>query len=365
MLNEVLNIIKLNKNKAALVLIIPALLITPGCGKRKAPLPPVGKVSPRVEINGSQQGDIVFLYWNLPKQKIEDRKSFDVTRTDIYRLLEPASSSLILTEEEFSSRSTLIATVPVSEIGLKQQTYADKLEFVGQPARLRYAVRFVNSAGQKAAFSNFLLIEPTAKIADVPQNLILKSEKDFISLSWTAPANNIDGSKPANIIGYNIYRAAGRSDFIILNKLPAAGSEFLDKTFRFGDEYKYFVRTVSLGAEGQPIESLNSVSAVVTAKDIFPPDAPTALTIAAAPKNISIFFTFNSEKDVVGYKIFRTSNQNLPKSEWLPLTPQSIVTNTFQDSAVESGKTYFYFVVAVDEFGNISEPSEVVSETAP
>ncbi|MEO8072430.1 MAG: TolB protein, partial [Acidobacteriota bacterium] len=66
-----------------------------------------------------------------------------------------------------------------------------------------------------------------------------------------------------------------------------------------------------------------------------------------------------------GYRIYRSTNKNLPLAEWQNLTPELLTTNTFQDRQVESGKTYYYYLTAADKAGNISEPSEIVSETAP
>ncbi len=100
-------------------------------------------------------------------------------------------------------------------------------------------------------------------------------------------------------------------------------------------------------------------------KDIFAPSPPSAVTIAAAPNNLSIFFALNLERDVAGYRIYRTTDLNQPKSEWQLLNSQLVLTNTFQDIKVESGKTYYYYLTAVDKAGNISEPSEVFSETTP
>ena len=141
--------------------------------------------------------------------------------------------------------------------------------------------------------------------------------------------------------------------------------KFDDKSFEFGSEYSYFVRTVSLGANGEPLESANSETVKVTPKDTFPPDAPTALTIAAAPSSISIFFATNLERDIAGYKVYRSTDPNLPKTEWNLLTPQLLKTNTFQDANVESGKIYYYYLIAVDKSGNLSPISDVVSETIP
>jgi len=55
----------------------------------------------------------------------------------------------------------------------------------------------------------------------------------------------------------------------------------------------------------------------------------------------------------------------LPLTEWTLLTPDLLKTNTFQDTRVESGKVYYYYLTATDKFGNVSKPSEIVSETVP
>jgi fibronectin type 3 domain-containing protein len=47
------------------------------------------------------------------------------------------------------------------------------------------------------------------------------------------------------------------------------------------------------------------------------------------------------------------------------LTPAVYTKTTFTDQNVEASKTYYYYVIAVDNAGNKSQPSEVVSETVP
>ena len=151
----------------------------------------------------------------------------------------------------------------------------------------------------------------------------------------------------------------------LLNKTPINKLTFSDTKFEFAKVYKYFVRAVSLGGNGQPIESLDSNIIEVQPKDTFAPSAPTAITIAATPNSLSIFFAFNPERDIAGYRIYRSENPNLPKAEWKLLTTNLLTTNTFQDKNVESGKTYYFYLTAVDKFGNVSDISEVVSETIP
>jgi len=371
MLNHLLKLLNINKRISTLIILaftFTALFITLNCGKRKPPLPPVERVAQRAELSGIQRGNKIILSWVMPTRNLSDKSVLNINRIDIYRLSEPQNVSLTLSEEEFASNSTLIATLPVSETDFsrKNLSYIDELQFSEQLARLRYAIRFVNSSGQKAAFSNFLIIEPASKIAGEPTLLTGTVSEQSVNLSWTAPKSNVDDSTPANILGYNIYRSVeGNQITKLLNTKLITDTEFSDKLFEFEKEYIYFVRAVSIGSNGEPVESSNSDTAKIIAKDTFAPSAPTAITIAAAPNNLSIFFAVNPEKDVAGYRIYRSTNPNLPKTEWELLTSEILKTNTFQDKTVESGKTYYYYLVAIDNAKNVSAPSEVVAETAP
>lgn len=304
----------------------------------------------------------------MPVRNASDTDVLNINRADVYRLIEKDNSPLTLSEEEFANNSTLISSIPIkdTDFAKKTLTFVDELKFSGQPIRLRYAIRFVNAQGQKAAFSNFLIIEPTAKTAEAPSDLKAKTTEQAIVLNWNAPNKNVDGSTPANILGYNIYRFTDKAENAkALNQSPITQTEFSDKTFEFNKEYSYFVRTVSLGKNTEPVESSESNTIKILPKDTFAPAAPTAITIAAAPNVLSIFFAVNLEKDIAGYRVYRTTDANLPKADWSLLTAELLETNTFQDKTVESGKTYFYYLVAIDKAGNISQPSEIVSEIAP
>ena len=275
-----------------------ALFLSLACGKRKAPLPPIERVQQRVEISGFQRGNKINLTWQMPARNAQDGSVLNIDHVEIYRLAEEISSSTSLSEEEFASRSTMIYSVPVSDSDFAKKTlsYADSLDFAGQSARLRYSIRFVNASGQRAAFSNFLLIEPTARIAEMPKIMDSKVTESAILVTWNPSQTNVDGSKPVNILGYNLYRSLkGLDNFSLLNKTPINKSSFSDSSFEFGKEYKYYVRAVSLGGNGQPIESLDSNTIEVQPKDTFAPTVPTAITIAATPNSLSIFFAMDSK----------------------------------------------------------------------
>jgi fibronectin type 3 domain-containing protein len=188
-----------------------------------------------------------------------------------------------------------------------------------------------------------------------------------INLSWTAPTRNIDGSQPANILGYNLYRfSQGQDDpgSAPLNSTLISSTSYADRSFKFGENYRYLARTVSLGSNGQQVESLNSNEVSANPKDTYPPAAPVSPTVAPAPGRLSIFFPQNLEADVAGYNIYRSTDPNLPKP-WTKLNDDLLTRTTYQDQKVESGRRYYYYLTAVDTSGNVSAPSEVFSETAP
>lgn len=349
-----------------IALITLALLSSLSCGKRKPPLPPTERVAQRVEIEGFQRGNQVILSWRMPARNASDGSVLNISRADIYRLAEPADAPLVLSEEEFASRSIVIATLPITDadFGLKTISYSDTLQIAGQPARLRYAIRFVNKSGQRAAFSNFLLIEPASRIASNPTSLSAEISQEAVSLTWQGPAANVDGTTPANVFGFNVYRSPSDKEAAkLLNQTPVSDPSYADRFFEFGKDYFYFVRAVSVGSGGAPVESQESNIVKVSPVDTFAPSPPGAITVAASLNSISIFFAINPEKDIAGYKIYRSADEAADKAGWELLTPELLTTNTFQDTRVESGKTYYYYLTATDKTGNVSPPSEIVSET--
>lgn len=346
------------------------LSLAPMCGKRRPPLPPVERIPQRTELlSGAQRGNQVILSWPAPRRNPGGGSVQSIRRVDVYRVAEKTNAPLPMTEDEFAARATLVGSVTYDEIkkATENLTYTDTLELAGEPSRLRYAVRYVNEAGQRAAFSNFLLVEPAAKIAEPPANIRADLSETAITISWEPPKQNIDGSTPVNLLGYNVYRVpASQSEpgQTRINSELVTTAQYQDRNFKFGEKYTYIVRSVSLGTLARPVESLNSNSVEAAPVDIYPPAAPTGLSIGPAPGRLSLFFAANSEPDIAGYLIYRSTDPSLARP-WTLITPAVSTRTTFTDENVDPGKTYHYYVIAVDAAGNKSQPSEVVSETAP
>lgn len=348
-------------------------LLSPACGKRRPPQPPVESVPQRTELlSGVQRGNQVILSWPAPRRNASDESVQSIRRVDVYRLAEAVDDPLPLTEEEFSARANLIGSVTQERVAGAAETlaYTDELT-LSEPVRLRYAVRYVNAAGQRASFSNFLLIEPAASVSQPP--VVARAPEileSAIIVRWEAPGANVDNTRPANLLGYNVYRSARSQNEPAqtpLNSRPVNATSFADQTFTFGEEYVYVVRAVSLGTGGEPVESLNSNPVEARPLDVFKPAPPTNLTAAASPTplRIALFFVANQERDIAGYNIHRSTDPDLPKEQWTKLNRNLLERTTYQDEAIRSGQRYFYYVTAVDKAGNASNPSEVESETAP
>lgn len=359
--------------RALTVILLLAAAFGAACGKRRPPLPPIERVPQRTELlSGVQQGNRVILNWPTPRRNASEGSVQSIRRIDVYRLAEEVDAPLGLSEEEFSSRATLIGSVPFGQLSDAEGTitYVDEL-LLAEPVRLRYAVRYVNAAGQRAAYSNFLFIEPATTVS-LPPALDAEPEvtQNFVSIKWRQPTANIDASTPPNLLGYNVYRTSGSQNEPSqrpLNPEILKLNNFSDQTFQFGEDYTYVVRAVSLGTGGNPVESVNSNSVSVKPLDKFAPTPPTGLTAAAspAPPRVSLFFAANPERDVVGYYVYRTTDAARPKGEWTQLNQRILERTTYQDDDVQRGVRLFYYIRAADNAGNISEPSEVVSDQIP
>jgi hypothetical protein len=353
-----------------LLLGLCALSLAPTCGKRRPPLPPIEKVPQRTEqLTGIQRGNHVILMWPAPLRNAGSGSVQSIRRADVYRVAEKPTAPLPLTEDQFAARSILVGSVSYEEIQKSGSTltYIDKLE-LAEPARLRYAIRYVNASGQRAAFSNFFLMEPAVKVAEPPIVKPVEESETAMTIKWDAPTENTDKSTPVNLLGYNVYRVLQSKpdpDPKPLNQDPVTGTQYPDKTFKFGEKYEYFVRSVSLGTEAKHVDSQDSNRISVAPLDTYPPAPPDLPPPGAIAGRISLFWLPNTEPDLAGYILYRSTDSNLPLNQWNRLTPDIYTKTTFTDTNVETGKTYYYYLIAVDTAGNQSKPSRVVSETVP
>jgi hypothetical protein len=222
--------------------------------------------------------------------------------------------------------------------------------------RFVFGLKAELSKSKVSDFSSLAAIVPRV-LAVPPAGLQAAANNESVELRWEAPTGNIDGSKPAALKGYHVYRSEGGAPGARLNSSLTKEPFFADKTFVFGTEYVYTVRAAS--DEAEPFwESSDSVPAVVRPLDIFPPQAPTGLTVLAGPDFISLSWDAGSEKDLAGYRVWRRA---VGQTEYLELTAAAVKESTYQDKSVDKGTLYEYVVTAEDNAGNKSPNSAPVS----
>ncbi len=340
------------------------MLLLTACGRVGDPLPPIRyKALVPENLTISQQGARIVL--KFPRPSIQALERSKVARVEILRRSESADSPRRLTEEEFLDSARIVGSFTARElleakharVEFQDRLDTDKLE---SATRLRYAIRYVQYNSTPLPLSSYSIIEPFATVAVAPTAVTASVSAESIHLKWQPPLTNIDGSSPVNILGYNIYRRSEKGSYAEpLNSKPVTESSFDDTSFKFGREYTYLVRAVSQSSDGL-IESEDSSELTVTPKDTFPPERPTNLTGAAAAGIVSIFWPSVKSRDLKGYMVYRTEQQDASRDSWVRLTPDPIIATTFRDTSALTGKTYYYLVTSLDETGNESAPSEAV-----
>ena len=142
------------------------------------------------------------------------------------------------------------------------------------------------------------------------------------------------------------YKQVGISEIKILKDNLMAEPSYQDANLHDGN---YLYRVTAVDYYG--FESLPSEEIAATVGDVTPPATPLNLTAAASGADVTLNWLSNTEPDLAGYNVFRSSAQG-----WMKLNPSLILNLTFTDTSLPNG-TYSYRVTAVDTVGNESLPS--------
>ena len=90
--------------------------------------------------------------------------------------------------------------------------------------------------------------------------------------------------------------------------------------------------------------------------DTIPPAAPTGLVASAAGStSINLGWNNNSETDLAGYKIYRSTTGGFTPG--IENFVEEVTVNSYSDTGLDAETIYYYKVTAVDTSGNESQPS--------
>ena len=101
------------------------------------------------------------------------------------------------------------------------------------------------------------------------------------------------------------------------------------------------------------------------AADTTAPAAPADLAATAGDGSVSLSWTANSESDLAGYRVYRSTEATVAPDSGHLLAETT--TSAYDDTTAANGTTYHYLVTAVDKAGNESAASAIVdaSPTGP
>lgn len=156
------------------------------------------------------------------------------------------------------------------------------------------------------------------------------NEDSSVALSWTQP----DGK--ADVAGYNIYRddvQIGTSSETTYTDNVTAGS------------YSYYINAF----DTEDYTSENSESITV---DSMPPEVPSLRVDSVSETSAVLSWDCSDNVGVTSYEVYR--NNELVKTT---------SANSYEDSSLEDGTEYVYYVIAYDNAGNKTSSDTVIVNT--
>jgi len=187
-----------------------------------------------------------------------------------------------------------------------------------------------------------------------PTNIIPTAGDSKVGLTWTAPAD-------PDVAGYNIYTSTSTP---VDTTTPENGTLITTESYTVtgltnGQLYYFILKAVDTSGNASPVSSEVSASPI---GDTTPPTAPTGLSAMASNTTVSLSWAANTETDLAGYNIYRSTTPGVPLTS--PINGGTLVSGTtYTDTGRANGQIYYYVITAVDTGGNQSGASNEVNAT--
>jgi hypothetical protein len=360
------------------------LLFLLGCGTAGIPRPPSLELpKPVSDLRAVRKGDGVFLAWTIPSQTTDGQTIHHPGSTEICR----SKDTPVIDCSKPAGELAATATAQTTQANPTQNNPATnaprkaekpKANFVDHvpPAlfdtavtsQLFYAVSVQNEKRHSAGISNVVAV-PALRSIPPPKDFQAQVSAQGVVLHWTA------GDHPSSAAelkyAYRVYRRAdGTSTDAVVGELPidSSATELIDHSFEWEKSYSYRCTVVTvIHAEGKPdiqFEGDDTPDVHVFAHDVFPPAVPGGLQAVFSGVGqqpfMDLIWAPDTDADLAGYNVYRSDGG--PQNK---INRELVNTSAYRDHDVTSGKTYKYYVTAVDVRGNESAPSSEAAESVP
>jgi len=154
---------------------------------------------------------------------------------------------------------------------------------------------------------------------------------------------------------YRIYRDTlpGGNNLELISPPGFTGTSFIDDQIDDNTFYYYYISSVNqAGTEGGHSDALMMNSGQ--------PQTPAGLSASTSDGQVDLTWQNNDESDILGYIIHRHSFR---EPDGIFLVIDTSLTNGFIDYNVVDGTRYYYFIQALDTYGNCSFYSDSVAAT--
>jgi fibronectin type 3 domain-containing protein len=340
------------------------LLLAESCARVGDPLPPLLFLPKRTTDLTVRQIDNE-IHLRIPKPTIftEGSEVRRLREIRIFRMVRGKNQGLsvpVVDEKLFRRQSSVLTDLPynLAKVPVSGDTILYREPIASYADELFYAVEFVGQKGGSNGISNIVELDPLA-IPSMPTGLRAQVLEDRIRLEWDRSEANADGSRPACLAGYRIYRSVKNPPEFNAPLLPEVltDNRFDDMDMVYGRDVSYAVRIVGC-SKISIAESRLSESILVRPKDIFSPAVPSRLEAFDLAEGISLRWDSNREADLAGYRLYRSESA---EDRGGLLQPEPIREDVYQDLTGNPGKTYYYRLSAVDRQGNESNTTEPVA----
>jgi len=320
-------------------LVAAAALLTTGCGYTGEPMPPLANIPTRVnDLAAIQRGSRIMVQFTVPPRTTEGV----AIKTPLKLDLRIGTAEPPFSQEAWAAHATPVPAGPVDNGVARYEI--PSAAWTGKEATL--AVRVLSVRGKTLGWSNFVKLTVIAP-PERPVEVRAEATAEGVRLTWHARGDS-----------FRVYRRTGSEPFAPVANVPQPS--WTDSGAEFGTHYIYQIQTIVKLPNNAQAEGDISEEAGITPVDVFPPAVPAGLNAATAPNSIELSWEGDTEPDLAGYRVYRSTGAG-PFEQ----IGEMVLVPSFSDRAVEHGKTYRYAVSAVDKTGNESARSGPVEATLP
>jgi len=340
------------------LLLILALLW--GCGKKMRPFSPdTALPGPVREFRLAQEGNSLVLSWLLPRENLLGQPLTQMQGCRVFRAEVKGVQPAPPPPSEYALAAEIDLAYPkVGEVQGEQVVYRDLALLPDR--RYYYRVAAYDQEGYLGAWSK-VLSHAWGWLPRAPRELQAVPGDKLVALSWSPVTQLTDGSPLSDLAGYRLYRRSGKGAWLRVTPSPVPGSQFQDLAVLNDVEYTYKVRALrKVGPD--LLESGDSPTRTAMPEKLAPPPPILNLVAVTGKTGVELRWDPSPAPDLAGYRIYR---RRPGEDKFTLLNRELWQKPMFVDTQVERGKTYSYYVTAVDSTrrANESLPSEEAAIT--